>query len=106
MSNEERKDVWNFEDEDGTFELVREIRDCLYTGYYTYAIGDEFSEGRQYVIKNLKLVQTLDRASQIELVRMGYSELATDMGLFSHALHAIAERGTTAFYVPDLSSIL
>jgi hypothetical protein len=99
MNNEPQKEAWDFDGEDRTFELVTEIRH--YEGYYTDAIGDEFSEGLDYVVKNMEEIQGLDRASQVELVRMGYDQLAEDMGLFAHVLRSIAERGTTVFYGSD-----
>ena len=76
MSSEAEKEAWDFEDEDRTFELVREVRHCLYKGYYTYAIGDDFFGGLGYVVENAKDTQGLDLNDQVKLVRMGYSELA------------------------------
>ena len=103
MSNEAQKEKWDFEDGDNTFELVREVRHCLYEGYYTYAIGDEFCDGLVYVVKKMEEIQGLDNASLVELVRMGYCELADDMWQFSHALRSIGERGTTVFYGPPIN---
>lgn len=102
MNDGTKNKVWDFEDEDETSELVREVRHCLYEGYYKNGLGDEFSGGLEYVVKNTKEIQGLDLASQIELVRRGYEELADDMGQFAHALSGIASRGTTAFRGPAI----
>lgn len=98
MSNDAQNIAWDFEDEDKTFELVREIRHRLYDGYYTYTIGDDFFGGLEYVVKNLEEIQGLDLNDQVKLVRMGYSELADNMWKFSHALRSVAGVGTTASY--------
>jgi hypothetical protein len=104
MSNESKRQVWDFDDEETTYEFVTEIRHYLYEGYYKCSIvGDELTEGSKYVVENMKEIQGLDCASQVELVRMGYCRLADDMGNFAHALRSIAERGTTVFYGPAIN---
>lgn len=101
MNDEVKKQTWDFEDEEKTFELVQEVRNWLYEGFYdSHGLGDEFSGGLEYVVKNLPDIQGLDHGSQVELVRMGYDQLAEDMGQFSHALRSIAQRGTTVLYGP------
>ena len=102
MSNESQTQTWDFEDEDKTHELVREIRHCLYKGYYTYAIGDDFFGGLEYVVENMEEIQELDHTSQVDLVRMGYEELADDMWKFSLALRSVVGRETAAFYGPAI----
>ena len=92
------KEIWNFEEEDKTNDIVNEISHCLDKAFSTYAIGDEFYQGLEYVVKNIEEIQRFDHLSQIKLVRMGYEELADGMGQFSHALRSTAERGTTVFY--------
>ncbi len=93
------KEAWDFEDEDGTLDIVSEVRSCLYEGYYTFDIGDEFYQGLEYVVKNTAEIQGLDHLSKIELVKMGYEKLSDDMGMFSQVLKSIAERGTTSIYI-------
>ena len=92
-------------EEEKEIELITEIKHYLHSGYYEGDIGDELAEGLDYIVKNIEELQKLGQPSQIRLVRMGYEQLAEDMGSFSHALYSIAERGTTTFEGPSPSRI-
>jgi hypothetical protein len=100
------KAAWDFEDEDATYDFVNEIGNYLYEGYNAHAISDWFSDGLEYVVKNMEEIQGLDHLSQIELVRMGYRDLAESVGggQFGRALDAIASRGMTAFRVSGMDN--
>jgi hypothetical protein len=100
------KAAWDFEDEDATYDLVNEIGNYLYDGYDAHAIVDNFCDGLEYVVKNMTEIQGLGHLSQIELVRMGYRDLAESVGggQFGRALDAIASRGMTAFRVSGMDN--
>ena len=97
MNDQEQKKVWDFEDEDTTLELVKAIRNSLYEANYPFALnkdfeGDEFSAGLRCVICRISEIKSLERVSQVKLLKMGYCQLADDMEKFSNALRSTAER--------------